>query len=690
MTEMTRRQISVVTQSRAAAASSYDAEAHTVDLTILTDAQIKMPAWRIGIWDTDYFYEVLDMGASSVDLSQVEAGNAPLLDAHSRYSIDDRLGAVKSARIEGDALVASVEFSRSDRAQEIERDFAPGGTPPKVSGGYRVKTYRFDGNAPDGLPIYRAIEWTFTEASLVPIAADPSAGVRSDGEASPCVVLTPPSTSEETRNMNTRTDPAGTPAAETEGARAAPVSPEMQAAIGAAVAAALAGQRAAPVAVEKPAVEGDQARAATFTVEDGLAFVDQARSLGVEDQARELVGKVGKGEIGIEAARSALLKAAADKQKAETALAPAGAAARADDGNRELTRAAVVEALCARALGRTPKDFAGKDGKVVEGSAADARPYMGYRMLELAAERAGLGRDVRDPTDILRAAHSTSDFPLVLEAASNKILLERYQVQAPTYQAIAKRRDLRDFKQTKLLRIGDFPTLKEYTENGEIQAGTINEGRETVILASYGRIVRISRQAIVNDDLGAFDEVFGNLGTVISLFENATFFTMKGTVGPTLADGKAVFHSGHGNLAGSGTVIDVTNLSAARAAIRKQTNLDGANLNLTPKILLVGPDKETQAEQIVAPLVPAQNSNVNPFSGKLQIVTEGSIAGNAWEVYADPAIAPVWAYGYLADAPGPRVLTEEPFNVDGIAMRVTLDFYAGATDYRGGYRNPGA
>jgi hypothetical protein len=88
------------------------------------------------------------------------------------------------------------------------------------------------------------------------------------------------------------------------------------------------------------------------------------------------------------------------------------------------------------------------------------------------------------------------------------VLLARYTTAMPTYQR-DRRRDLTDFKTTKLLRVGDFPTLLPYQEDGEIKAGTINEGRETVILGSYGRILRLSRQAIVNDDLGAFDRRAG-------------------------------------------------------------------------------------------------------------------------------------------------------------------------------------
>ena len=42
--------------------------------------------------------------------------------------------------------------------------------------------------------------------------------------------------------------------------------------------------------------------------------------------------------------------------------------------------------------------------------------------------------------------------------------------------------------------------------------GAIAESRETYRLATFGRIVALTRQAIVNDDLRAFDRAFGTAG----------------------------------------------------------------------------------------------------------------------------------------------------------------------------------
>ena len=57
-----------------------------------------------------------------------------------------------------------------------------------------------------------------------------------------------------------------------------------------------------------------------------------------------------------------------------------------------------------------------------------------------------------------------------------------------------------------------------------------------------------------------------------------------------MSDGKALFHTDHGNLAGSGAAPGETTLSAARLAMRKQTGLGGGLIDVTPYAVLIPPD----------------------------------------------------------------------------------------------------
>ena len=267
-------------------------------------------------------------------------------------------------------------------------------------------------------------------------------------------------------------------------------------------------------------------------------------------------------------------------------------------------------------------------------------------------------------------------------------------MQAPTYRSIATQMDFTDFRPHPVAQLADFPLLREINENGEINFGTLPEKRENVVLRSYAAGLRISRQAMINDDLGAIDRAVRNTAMAVAATEDQVFFAMllsNSGAGPTLVEtGRAVFNATDGTLAGSAATIDIASLSIARAALRKRRRLDGTDLEAVGRVLLVGPDRETVAQQIVAPIQAQQAGNVNPFSGTLTIVTTAKITNNAWYLFADPNILPTFMYGFLSGDAGPRVRMDEPFGMQGMSYTVERDFGCGAVDFRGGFRNAGA
>lgn len=195
---------------------------------------------------------------------------------------------------------------------------------------------------------------------------------------------------------------------------------------------------------------------------------------------------------------------------------------------------------------------------------------------------------------------------------------------------------------------------------------------------------------LINDDLGAISELLGSYGSTVALFEETTFYASA--FNGKLADGKDVFHADHANLAGAAAAISVDSVALGRAAMSKQKSLDkNPLLENRARILLVGPDKITEAEKLVASITPATASNVNIFSGRLEPVETAQIEGNAWHMFADPAAGiSNYRWGYLDGYEAPRVRFDEPFGQQGFAMSVEHDFGCGATDFRGGYKNAGA
>lgn len=275
------------------------------------------------------------------------------------------------------------------------------------------------------------------------------------------------------------------------------------------------------------------------------------------------------------------------------------------------------------------------------------------------------------------------------------MLAAAYQVAQSPLKTLARQRTMADFRASTILKLGEFSGLQKVTEHGEIKAMTTGEAKEGYSLETFGGTFALSRKAIINDDLGAFGgwgEMMGRTAAETEAAQLLALLLQSSGAGPVMGeDGKRLFHADHGNLAGAGGALSETTLSAARLALRSMKGLDGKTpVNVVPKFLLVGPALETAAEKLLTTINAAKTDDVNPFGGKLSLLVEPRLTGNAWYVFADPASAPVLEYAYLASAPGPQLSSRDGWEVLGREFRVVLDFGCGAVDWRGAYRNAGA
>ncbi len=354
-----------------------------------------------------------------------------------------------------------------------------------------------------------------------------------------------------------------------------------------------------------------------------------------------------------------------------------------DAPEEKLTR--MADALEARMTGRAPTDA--------------GREYMTRRLVDLAGEllelRGERGVRLMSPDTLLtRAMHTTSDFPTLLTSTGNRVMLAAFQAAPNPLKSLARTSTVSDFRTKTTVKLSEWPRLSLVNEHGEVTSGTRGEAKEAYALKTYAKIFSLSRNALVNDDLGAFADFSMAAGKAAAETEAdvlTALLTANSGTGPTLDDGNVLFHSTHGNVAGSGTVIDVAAIAAARLAMRSQKGLDALTpINAVPRFLLVSPSKETQAEQVLAPLAPATVATTNPFTNTLVILVEPRLSGNRWYLFADPASQPVLEYAYLSSAQGPQMASREGWDVLGMEFRVVLDFGAGVVDHRGAYTNAGA
>ena len=330
--------------------------------------------------------------------------------------------------------------------------------------------------------------------------------------------------------------------------------------------------------------------------------------------------------------------------------------------------------------------------------AAAERPFSGWRLTDAAADclrRAGETTTGLAGVAILtRAFHTTSDFPLIVANITNKSLRAAYQAQPAGIRQVARQAPAnRDFRAKVRLQFSSGPTPLPVGEHGEYQAGTMSEAQESYAPKRFGRIIGLTPELLVSDDVGAFATVPARLGQAWAGFVNQYLvdLVVSGSGnGPALADTKALFHADHGNKAGSGAAPGESTLSAARLAMRKQKGLAGEIIDIAPRFILVPPDLETTVEKLLTAVRAATTDDVAVFAGRLTLVVEPRlINSNRWYLVADPAQADGLEWCVVEGMEGPTVTTERDFDTDGLKIKVSGTLGAGFVDHRSWFMNPG-
>lgn len=382
--------------------------------------------------------------------------------------------------------------------------------------------------------------------------------------------------------------------------------------------------------------------------------------------------------VTVETARASAFAAMTARSELVGDIRTATASVTGHDANDpEWRQRTIGEAVFSRMSGATPSEA--------------ARPYAALTMVELAKDclRTRGMMTTGNPATVVERAMTTSDLPAIMADSVNRSLRLAYEAAPSGVRMLARQTTARDFRKQHRIQLSAAPTLMKVNENGEFHSGAIADQEETYRIETFGRIISLSRQAFVNDSLGALSDLTRRMGLAAAEFENGFLVDLVQS-NPVLADTYAVFSSQHKNLAATGTVMSQDSLSAARLAMRKQTEMTGVLINVTPKYLLVPPALETLAEKTVTSVQSTKTDDVNVMSFLNVIVEPRLTSATAWYLVSDPATFDGLEYCYLEGEPGPQTFSEIGFVVDGVAFKIREDFGGGWVEPRGWYRNGGA
>jgi|SRR5665213_924109 len=657
------REISKLQVRADVAPGSFDPAKRTFDVVWSVGAKGLRYDWRS---DSSY-YEELSMDPKNVRMSRLSSGNSPLLDNHDSYSGSDGvIGVIERAAVDGVKGTATIRLADTPDVANIARKIETG-ILKNVSVGYSVKRYeKVPMKEGETIPTWRAVDWEPMEISIVPVGFDENAVVRNMEKkaGTPCVFVTEEDETEvlapkEVRNMPPESIVNPNPAA-----------PALT-----------------PVEIEAGKKEASaQARAAEKTRQDQIRSIAGTHKLDGDFSKKFIDGDHSVEEFRTAALEELAKRSAAIETKPGHVVATGGAPA-----NLESRKNAMQDFIMHRA----------NPGKVAINE--NSREFVGMSLLEMARstlEAGGISTRGMNKMDLAtRAFHSTSDFSNVLANVANKTLRQGYEESPRTFVPWAKRVTLPDFKQVSRTILGEAPNLQLVLEGGEIKRGTLGDGAEKYNLATYAKIIGITRQVLINDDLSAFANLPAKFGNAAARLESDIVYAIL-TANAALSDGTALFATSvplrNGNLKSSGgSAPSVTSLGLARKVMRTQKGLNGDDfLNIMMKYLIAPAALETTIDQLLSSIVPNQTSSAVPMAIKSLVpIIEPRLDANsatAWYGAADNGAVDTVEYGYLEGQEGVYSEVRQGFDVDGMEIKARLDFAAKAIDFRGLYKDAGA
>lgn len=284
--------------------------------------------------------------------------------------------------------------------------------------------------------------------------------------------------------------------------------------------------------------------------------------------------------------------------------------------------------------------------------------------------------------------HTTSDFGNVLMDVSEKAMLRGWENSGETFTRWTKKGSLSNFHTARRVGISGFPALPKVLEGAEYKHVTCDDRGVPITLATYGGLFGITRQAIINDDLSAFNTLPANLGRAASrTIGNLVYSTL--TYNANFVDGQPLFSDAHGNMNDLAQPMTPDSLSVLRHKMRLQKDASGSALNISPSFVIVPSRLESAAIQVLNSTAmpgPTNNSGIaNPVNRMGELIVESRL---------DSAEQPYW---YVAAAQGsdtievayldgvdiPYLEQQEGWTVDGVSFKVRIDAGVAPLDYRG-------
>lgn len=303
----------------------------------------------------------------------------------------------------------------------------------------------------------------------------------------------------------------------------------------------------------------------------------------------------------------------------------------------------------------------------------------------------------RLPMHYFNEAMTTSDFPLLFGDILDRQMLGNYREWPITWNAIAKRQIVPDFRTVKRFAIDglDDSPLDAVPEASEYPEGSVDESADEFSVAKYGRRVDWTWERTINDDLDAFRDFPARLARAARRTEERLIVDLFTTGGST--PNATLYTIARNNIITGNPALSVSGLQTGFNQLAQMTDPQGEPVMLEMVSLVVSPQNEITARNILnaieirvatggggasaADQIIAQNW----MRGRVNLVVNPYLSGTAWYLFEDPNTAgrPALVAAFLRGNEDPALFRKAPnaerigggavnedFATDSLALRV--------------------
>lgn len=601
--------------------------------------------------------EYLLCSEENVNLQRYQSGLCPVLFNHYR---DRVIGKLDNVKFENGRGTADIVFDDDEFSDSVYKKVLSGSL-QGISVGYQRNTVTYVKPTQEYKGFKGECEvvdkWNLLEVSVVSIPADPSVGIGRDLDYD----FEGNEEREEVREMGPKDkekDEVKTPAPEKapEKREEKPIEKREEPKID---------TKAIEEAAREAAQKAERERVSTI--------LSVCRQFNIDDEAQK---RFIDGNVTVEKVREEVLDILGKREK------PVDVKVKSGEGDN-------IRELCVKALSQRFGVETSEEREVLAMSRMSLRDMAKEVVYETApntTEQRAIRFDT--PEGVFERALGSSTFAGIMDEFSHKTMGKAYKEQEPSFMPLVSKGINTDFKPNVKYTIGlDSEPVKMAGESDEFTFTDIGDSKVQTNISTYGKGIRFTREAFINDQLGELVKAIQQQGRGYRRLQDKMFFKLLSLT--------STYSAKHGNLA---TKLGVNEAawSEMKRMMMMQKSFDGKGFVGLPPKFIVAP---TALEATISKLLKSTSDPTAPNSGAANIYHNGFTlvtspyldleSETAYYMEADPNQMDIIEFTTLngVDTPTSRVII--PQNHLGVEYQSYMDFGFNLLSYQGLVKNAG-